>query len=172
LNFIADIIKPMTIHSHYWKKDLIKRADTLADKVSHKRWGEEALMILEKVVVLGFYTIQKLHQENLLSDSLKNRKIKLTQFNAKPQCTSILRITEIAELYDLEIKNTNTHNLLFLSHQFLHSRIIEFYYDKDKHPIGIYVTSDHNKSKMIFKIDFSQIIEVFEQVGEDSLSKI
>ena len=162
----------MTIHSHYWKKDLLKRADKLSDQVTHIRWGEEALMIMEKVIVLGFYSVQKLLQENLLSDKTQNIKISIKKYPAITQDNTIIRSSTIADLYNLEKHSKSNQNILFLCHQFLQPRYVEFYYDKNNHPLGLYITSEHNKKKAIFKIELSQIIAIFNDAGNDSLTQL
>ncbi len=162
----------MTMHSHYWKKDLLKRADTLSDKVTHIRWGEEARMILEQVLVLGFHSIQKLLQENLISDKTKNNKIAIKKFPSIIKDDTVIRSPTIADLYNLEKSSKSNQTILFLCHQFIQPRFIEFYYDKDNHPQGLYITSEHNKKKAIFEIELSQVISIFSDVGNDSLAQL
>jgi hypothetical protein len=162
----------MSLHSHYWKKDLLKRSSVISDKVKHQRWGDEAIMILEQVITLGFYSIQRLLKENLISHKLTNKKFTILKYPALTPDGTIVRSHEVHNHFDLHKSGKTNKNSLFLCHQFLQSHYLEFTYDQKKHPLSIYVSSEKSKNKEVYKIDLKQIIEIFNEVGEDNLSAI
>lgn len=155
--------------SHYWRLDLKKRSDRLKEKIQQKRWSENSVVVLEQIIFLGFYAIRKLELMKYLNPDKGHTKFKTTEFKKKKSSLSQSRNAPIEEIYDLEKGVKIDHDVLFVVHQVIHHQVFLFQWNSQSQPIGIYISSHHNKNQALVLIRLSQIVEIFEKIGEIDL---
>jgi len=158
----------MIYESHFWKDDLIKKATSLRRKAKQKRWTNASSARLEQTVMLGFYSIRKLIESQKISNSIINQNITLNVYPWKGNPLTRMNWIKVDQLYDLENPKTITKDLLFFCHQFIHSYIFMEYFSEETNLVeGVFVSSDREKHNYIYDFPISEIILLFEQVGND-----
>jgi hypothetical protein len=157
----------MIYESRYWKDDLLKQAQILRRRINQKRWPESSFAHVEQSVMLGFYSIRKLIEAKKLSDDIANQSLRIIAHSSKGKTVTRLSRTEPWQFYDLEHSQIVTRGLTFLCNQIVHSYIFMVSFDESKCFDGILVASDHERHKMLYFIQAQQIIELFEQAGND-----
>ncbi|BAY50651.1 hypothetical protein SAMD00079811_82820 (plasmid) [Scytonema sp. HK-05] len=157
----------MIYESRFWKNDLLKQAKSLRSKTIQKRWTENSFARLEQSVMLGFYSIRKLIEAKKLSDSVANQSITVRFYVCKGKLVTRRNWGDIDELYDVNAPQSVTKDLLFFCHQFVHSYIFVPSFDDSNCLDGICISSDKERHKALYHIYIHQIIDIFEQVGND-----
>jgi hypothetical protein len=151
--------------SHYWRADLKKRAEKLRSKEEQKKWGEDSLCILEQVVVLGFYSIRRLELSGLCPPEKLRKKHQLTEYKCIHNNPNLAHSAK-EECYDFANFNTIQKEVSFIEHQLSQSCFFESQFNQQHQPESCFFTSDHQKSKALYKIKLQDIIEIFESVSE------
>ncbi len=156
----------MITDSHYWKKDLLKRADHLERRAGQQRWSQASRTHLEQTVMLGFYAILKLLESRLLDEKLQHRKLSLLAYPPRMKHLDWSSSHHLPDLYDMHPGTEATHTLSFLCHQVVHSYLFEPRFDKGKRLDGLYLTSDHQRNTALYYTSIEQVIDLFREVGE------
>jgi hypothetical protein len=158
----------MIYESRFWKDDLIKQANFLRAKTKQRRWTEASSARLEQAIMLGFYSIRKLVESQKLSNAVINQKITASVYVWKGKPVTRINWVKIDELYDLEKPKTVSKDLLFFCHQFVHSYVFWEYFEEDTRFVeGVFVSSDRERHRNLYSLSISQIIALFEQIGND-----
>ncbi|MEG5038820.1 MULTISPECIES: hypothetical protein [unclassified Microcoleus] len=157
----------MIYESVFWKEDLLKQAKALRARMTQKRWNESSFARLEQTIMLGFYSIRKLIEAKKLSDSVENKciTVKFHEWQGNP--VTKMNWGDIDKLYDLDSGQPVTKGLIFFCHQFVHSYILVTSFDEKNFLDGIFISSDRERHKALYFIEMHQIIDFFEQVGND-----
>jgi hypothetical protein len=132
----------MIAESSYWKRDLLRQARYLRDRLNRKRWSEASLAKLERTLLLGFYAIRKLCETHKLSMSTIRHDIPVTSFKPKGSPVTVINWPQLDAHYDLAHPKRGTVNLLFIVNQFIHSYIFLPCYDDRGCVYGVFVSSD------------------------------
>jgi hypothetical protein len=158
----------MIYESRFWKDDLIKQANSLRAKTKQRRWTETSSARLEQAIMLGFYSIRKLIESQKLSSAVINQKISANMYIWKGKSVTRINWIKIDKLYDLEKPKTIRKDLLFFCHQFVHSYVFCEYFEEITGFIeGVFVSSDRERNRNLYSLSISQIIALFEQIGND-----
>ncbi|MBD2202389.1 hypothetical protein H6G33_36155 [Calothrix sp. FACHB-1219] len=160
----------MIYESGFWKDDLLKQAKFLRSKMTQKRWTENSFARLEQNVMLGFYSIRKLIEAKKLSDSVVNKCIDVNAYTWKGQPVTKMNWGDIDKLYDLDAAQPTTNKLVFFCNQFIHSYIFVTSFDENNCLNGLFISSDKKRHETLYFIEMRHIIDLFEQVGNDSPS--
>lgn len=157
----------MIWESHFWKDDLLKQAANLRKRKAQRRWPESSFAKLEQTVMLGFYSVRKLHEAIKLSTATMEQEISLIAYPWVGKNVTRLNWHRLHELYDLDSATTENHDVLFLCHQFVHSFVFTVAFDDNDSLDGIMFASDRQRHIALLQISIDQIISLFEQVGND-----
>lgn len=154
------------IESCYWKEDLLLHAKHLKT-AKPKRWTEKLVVNFEKELIISFFCIRKLFETHKVSEL--SHKYRASVFCYAPAGKKITRMNQwdIDEVYDLKKEKKATKGISFLSNQFIHSCTIFAYREKDRSWGGVYVCSDFERNKTIYRIPIKEIINILELVGSD-----
>ncbi len=159
----------MIWESYYWKNDLLKQAQSLRKRKQQHRWPEASFARVNQTVMLGFYSIRKLIEAAKLSNATIDQQLQLATYpwrGNKP--VHKMNWDKIDELYDLTSSSHETHDLLFICHQIVHSFVFTFsFYDKDGGLAGLLFTSDRHRHQRLYGLGIDHVIDLFEQVGKD-----
>ncbi|MES2484770.1 MAG: hypothetical protein V4581_02325 [Bacteroidota bacterium] len=189
----------MILESYYWKKELIKTSKKITKKIKiPKNWKPSKHASFEKEIMLGFYIIRKLMDANKLTNKICSSKFDCKVYSNNGKQVTLLNKFSIEENYNLENSKIQKLDLKFLINQFIHSYIFSpviKYVDEqslnllEKGEIsdeelaeitengtmelcGIFFNSDTNKNKYLYEIDISQIINIFDLVGNCNVTRI
>lgn len=157
----------MIYESGFWKDDLLKQAKVLRSRMTQKRWTENSFARLEQTVMLGFYSIRKLIEAKKLSDSVVNKCIDVNAYTWKGKPVTKINWGDIDKLYDLDAAQPATEKLIFFCNQFIHSYIFVTSFDENNCLNGLFISSDKKRHKTLYFIEMRQIIDLFEQIGND-----
>jgi len=157
----------MIWESHFWKEDLLKKAAKLRVRKLQRRWPEASLAKLEQELMLGFYSIRKLHEADKLSTRTSQHLIKMIAYPWARKNVTKLNWHHVDRLYLFDKFTAEEHDLLFLCHQFVHSYVFIATFDDSANLEGILLASDRQRHKALLKITVDQIAVLFEKVGND-----
>lgn len=157
----------MIWESGYWKDGLLKSAAKLEKYKQQKRWPESSYAILEKTTMLGFYSIRKLHEAGKLSKTTMDQKLSLCTYPCLSNNVTKFNCHRLDELYDLQTNDTESFDVLFLCHQFVHSYVFAPSFNNNRNLSGILLASDKQRHTALLKISIDQIIALFKEVGND-----
>jgi hypothetical protein len=157
----------MITESHYWKDNLLQRAQQLRRRVNQKRWTETTSSRVEQTIMLGFYAIRKLIEAKKLSDDVANQTLRITTHPWRGESVTRLNRFDYWELYDLDRSRAVVRSLTFLCNQVVHSYIFALSFDDSCVFNGILVASDRERHQVLYFFQIQQIIDLFEQIGND-----
>jgi hypothetical protein len=160
------------IESFYWKEDLLSHARRLRSVVKPKKWSEKLMVNFEKELTISFFLIRKLFEVHKVSSRSTNYRAPIYFFTPTGKKITRLNHTAIDEIYDLENEKKVNKSIHFLTNQFIHSCTIFAYREEDRNWGGVYVCSDRERNKTIYRIPVGEIIKIFELVGNDYTSSI
>ena len=161
----------MIWESQYWKDDLLKSAKVLRRKTAQTRWPEASFVLVEKTIMLGFYSIRKLLEAKKLSTSFASIRIPARLYPSKGGTITLLNWHHIDRFFDLDNPQTAQLKVPDLANQVIHSFIFIPASDAAGGLSAIQVASDRQKTKGLFEIPIDQVIHVFEKAGNDYPSK-
>jgi hypothetical protein len=155
------------IESYYWKQDLLKHARRLRPVEKPRRWSEKYHVAFEKEIILSFFCIRKLFETNKVSS--KSRKYRAQIFCCYPSGKRITNLNhyDIDDVYDLSIEFSVSKSILFIANQAIHSCTLFAYRNEDRNWGGIYVCSDFERDKTIYRIPIDELIKIFRLVAKD-----
>lgn len=157
----------MITESRYWKDDLAQRAQQLRRRTNQKRWTETSSARVEQTIMLGFYAVRKLIEAKKLSDDVANQALRITTHPGRGESVTRLNRFDYWELYDLNRSRTVSRSLTFLCNQVVHSYIFALSFDESGAFDGILVASDRERHQVLDFFQIQQIIDLFEQIGND-----
>jgi hypothetical protein len=157
----------MISESHYWKSDLLKQAQSLRRRTNQKRWTETSSARVEQAIMLGFYAVRKLIEAKKLSDDVANQSLGLITHPWRGKAVTRINRFDYWELYDLDKSRTVSRSLAFLCNQVIHSYLFALSFDDANSLDGVLVASDRERNQALYFIRSQQIVELFEQVGND-----
>src|SRR5690606_37513076 len=131
----------MIWESQFWKDDLCKKAAYVLRRKEQKHWSESSLARLEQQLMLGFYAIRKLHEAAKLSSATMRRQTSLLGFPWLGKSVTKLNWHNVQSLYHFSAQTSESRDLLFLCHQFVHSFVFVVAFDDDNRADGILFTS-------------------------------
>lgn len=188
----------MIVESYYWRKELLKTAKNLPKLVKVKKeWSPSKYAKFEKEIMFGFYIIRKLIEANKLTNKIVSTKRNCLVFKNTGTKLTIRNNHRFHEYYDFQDFVNKKFDLKFLNNQFVHSYIFspiidvvdkksiklldndkltesqynEVYEKGDKEVVSILFNSDRNKDESLFQIDIIDLIQLFEDVGNCSVTK-
>ena len=90
------------IESRFWKEDLLNHAKRLKPVKKPKIWSERRVVNFEKELIISFFCIRKLFENNKVSN--KSKEYKASIYYCLPTGKPITKMTQSAiyEVYDME----------------------------------------------------------------------
>lgn len=161
------------IESFYWKKNLLKHAKSLRPVKKPPNWSEKQMVNFEKNIIISFFLIRMLFDNNKISQ--KSRTYKAKVFRYKPTGKKITKRNHfcIDEIYNLKKEHQVQKGFIFIANQLIHSCTIFAYRNTtNRNWEGIYACSDFERDKTIYRITVDEIIKIFELVGNDYPTEI
>lgn len=162
----------MIFNMRHWQRELKKMAARLRRHGKQRRWLPSSDPSVEKAVMLGFYSIRKtLHSFNPPPDLETPPALHLTAFprnRSQRVPPADLFWPDVGEAFDLDKPSSCTLPLEYACNQFIHSVYFSLWLAPDRKLCGIFVCSDKEKEKRIFRFDLDQIINLFDTIAGSS----
>jgi len=155
------------MQSYYWKKDLIEHAKKLKPKNKPRKWSEKLMVNFEKELIISFFCIRRLFELDKLSNISKKYKATIYKYKSIGKKITKLNQSGIDEIYDLDKGIRTTVKITFLCNQFIHNCTIFAYRNEDRNWSGVYLCSNLERNKNIYRVPVEEIINVFNTVGND-----
>ena len=164
----------IVIHeSYYWKQPLLESVLKFKDYQCLHDIDEETYVKIEKDIFIGFYSIRKLlDTETKVTDQLKDGKHELSWFQHIGDNVTWRNNHKIDQLYDLNKSHSENRDLWFIASRIIHSFIFNLCINENGGFDGIMFTSDSDKNKKLYMLDVEQIINLFELVGKNDVTRI
>lgn len=166
----------MVWESHYWKlriKELIVEIEVLSEQPDG---SDLDISRLEIAIFTGWFLVRKLCEaQTKLSPDAVAQTVKCEasrKDNLAPK-VDLLNRFHIEELYDFEGFAPKTLRLKTVCNLFIHSIFLWMVFDTDRLPdgegtvSGVYLTSDFDKEKLVYKFEISEILRIFQSIVDD-----
>ncbi len=156
------------IESRYWKSDLLKHAKDLQPKKNPARMTEKMIYEFEKRLIISFFIVRKMLESDKISNNIKRYRAKIYEYKSKRMINK-LNVHSIEKNYDLYNEITISRDIKFISNQFIHSSTIwsSRISKRNRNWSDIYLCSDYEKTKALYRIPIEEIIKIFNLVGND-----
>lgn len=162
----------MIFKPELWKKSLLNTADNLERRYNQKRWSARSIFLLERDLFLGFFSVRKLIESNVVSDKIKGKSVLLAVYPVKGKGVILLNQHRFAEFYDLYAGQKESLSYHEICNQFIHSAIYSPFIPCGSSLVGIFVSSDYKKKKKLFYIPLVNVVEIMRCVGSNQLKKL
>ena len=156
----------MIYESRYWKEPLLRAATWLEKLRARDETIDASLARVEREIFIGFYAIRKLLDTFKVSTSTRKMTFGLLWSPCLGQI-DYMNSHRIDELFDLGKSLTETRDIGFLCHQFVHSYVFLTVLGVEGELTGFYVSSDHSRSKKLYFISLEQVLCAFRTAGRD-----
>ncbi len=154
----------MIYETKYWQHELKRLAQKLHKHRFQKRWLTLSDSSVEKCIMLGFYSIRKLLKAFDPPPDM-NIHFKLITFPRNKNKLSTSCFPKVSETFDLKKPNDESIKLYDLCNIVIHSYYFNIWLSTNNKLKGIFVTSDHYMDKKVYRMEISNIIELFEQIA-------
>jgi len=155
------------IESVYWKEDLLEHARRLKPVAKPPRWSERRVVNFEKELIISFFCIRKLIEADKVSNKSKQYRADVFCYAPKDKKITKMNQWDIDDIYDLQNEKSVRRNILFLANQLIHSSTLYAYRESDRNWGGVYVCSDFERDRTIYRIPVQEIIKILKLVGTD-----
>ena len=160
------------IESVYWKEDLLEHARRLKPVAKPPRWSERRVVNFEKELIISFFCIRKLIEADKVSSKSKQYRAKVFCYAPKGKKITMMNQWDIDDIYDLQNEKPVRRSIAFLANQLIHSCTLYAYRESDRNWGGVYVCSDFERDKTIYRIPVQEIVKILKLVGSDYPSSV
>jgi hypothetical protein len=161
----------MIWESAYWKEDLFRQAADLKRRKEQIRWSERSLALLEKTIMIGFYSIRKLLEAKRVSDSIRDSNLPVMSFRPTGKRVTFMNWHRADELYFLDQPRNEQIALSRLANVFIHSFSFLPVHNEAGFLDAIMVNSDRTRKHGLWCVSIDAIIDLFSIVASDDPSR-
>lgn len=156
---------PMVPDSHHWKIALARIADELERRAGRSRWGARAEVALEQQLAAGAYALRKLLENGLLSRAIEKRPLRMETYAYHHTPVELSHWRDFRRHYRMAKPRVGRHPPSFLCHQILDSAVLQLERADCDAPGWIYVTSEHQKHKALYRVAIADIIQLLREAS-------
>lgn len=160
------------IESYYWKQKLRKAAAKLEHRRRQKTWPIRSIVLFERELMLVFFCIRKLIEAKKLTDECERRKIPTYRFPNRGGRSDLTSLAEFENVYDMSAGNRKDFTVGFVSNQLIHSYFIFPAFSRRRRLSGVWVTSDFERYKALYRIPIGPLISAIRHVAADQISEL
>ena len=154
------------IESIYWKKDILAHSKKLKQIKKPKRWSNKLQVNFEKEIIITFFMIRKLFESNKISNISKKYKALISRIPIKNKKVNSLNYFDL-DLYNHQKEQECLKSISFICNQFIHGGATYAFRNEERKWETIYVCSDFERNKYIYKISIKEIKNIFKIIGTD-----
>ncbi|MBZ0122125.1 MAG: hypothetical protein K8H88_34345 [Sandaracinaceae bacterium] len=156
----------MIYESHYWKDDLLKRADSLAKRANQRRWPDASLAKIEQDVMLIAYSTRKLMEAGKLSNQTAATAVPVSSYAAIGKPVHRMNWHRLDELYDVANPSATSISVKDLCNQIIHSYV--FVVSAGENGLeGFLVASDRDRNKRLLDVSLPAFLDTVRIIGTD-----
>ena len=159
------------IESYYWKQKLLEAVRKLEHRKLQKTWAIRSIVLFERELMLVFFCIRKLIEAKKLTDACERRKIQVHRFPNRGGRSDLMSLVEFEKVYDMSSGNRKNLTIGFVSNQLIHSYFIFPAFSRRHRLNGIWVTSDFERYKALYRIPISSLVSAIRYVAADQISR-
>ena len=152
----------------YWQKSLDKLCHNVERRYRLKHIYSSTLFKIEQECFLGFFSVRKMLESDLLEKSVSNYKFKITSRkkleDTKPEMTHFLHG------YDLYNSEDEELTIREIANQFIHSNYFSPFVPFKSKVMGFFVVSDFFVKKKIYYIPLYTVISIFKSVANNNIT--
>jgi hypothetical protein len=157
----------MIYESRTWKEDLLRRAARLSKRSTQRRWSDQSMALLERELMVGFFSIRKLVDSHKVSDGISNSRIAVSRVPSTGYGATKLNAHKVEKLFDFERLTGSTMSLRDLCNQVIHSLVFTFYTHEDGRIESFLVASDREKNDSAVIVTLAVTQAMFTSVGSN-----
>lgn len=155
------------IESRYYRKDLKRLVKKLTRKKNQKKWTEKRMVVMEKHIVLAYYIVRKLIENDKVTNKTKSQVLTVEKFPRTAKAITPFNYWAIDEIYDLNKGVTENLNIKDFSDVCIHSRTIYLTIDKTKNWDKLFLTSDKKMDEFLMAVSTEELIRTLNIVIKD-----
>lgn len=151
----------MIFETRFWKNDLRKSADKLAQRASQRVWREASYGQLEREIMIGFYALRKLSESRRLSEHFLNVPVPLVTFPSLGKPIGYFVWPTVEKHFDLTKPTGTSRPVSFLCNQVIHSWVFSPWFDGSNRLAGVFFSSDRKRTAEVYRLELQRIVELF-----------
>jgi hypothetical protein len=149
----------------YWERELERVAADLERRKDQRSWRRSSYAALEKLVMVGFYSVRKLIESNWVHHRLKKEKVSLTAYPLlKNTLLHWMFWPEIDEHFDLGSPLKRKQPLEFVYNQIIHSFVFTPAF-RARRLSGVYFCS-YDRRDHVYHADISELVRVLRKTAK------
>jgi hypothetical protein len=160
------------IESSYWKQKLLKAAIAFEQRVRQRIWSVRSIVLFERELVIAFFCIRKLIEANKLTDECEEQKIQVRSFPNRGGRTDLMSLVQLDNVYDLLEGTPKDVSIGFVSNQLIHSYFIFPAFSRRRRLAGVWVTSDFERYKALYRIPIAPLVKAIRRVADDRITQL
>lgn len=157
-----------------WKEALLEDAEKLKNLVfcdeNEKGWVE-----FERLFLISAYCMRKLFEAKKLTTALEQASIQVKHIpiKDKDKKPDLLNWHDLDRFYDINASETKVVPIRSLVNSIIHSFVFIpiFSNDTGQIPVGVFIASDHSKSKGIMEVSLAEYIKLMQRVGHNEVTE-
>jgi hypothetical protein len=156
------------IESSYWKAELFVSAKEIKKRCLINRWTEKRAVLLEREIMLAMFCVRSLIERSKISNNLAMKPINVIAYPKKgSKPVTILNRFDLEDLYEFEREKKKMISLKFLCNQIVHSYIIFLVRDESVNFAHIFVCSDYERNRFLYKVAIKDLIAVILEAASN-----
>ena len=156
----------MAIESRYWKEELARIALLLRPVSKPRRWTERAVCTVERDLMIGFFMVRRMIELHKISGRLSKSRLKIFSTPATQRVTVMNRY-EFFDNYRWSAEKQEQKLITDVCNQCIHSYLSRVERGADRNWCDLYVVSDYDRNKFIWRIPIAAIRDLFISVSRD-----
>jgi len=160
------------IESYYWKHKLLDAARKLERRRAQKAWSIRSIVLFERELMLTFFCIRKLIEVKKLTDACERNRIVAHRFPNRGGRSDFMSLIEFHKVYDMSSGDRMNLTIGFVSNQLIHSYFIFAVFSRRHRLNGVWVTSDFERCKALYRIPLDSLVAAIRAVAADQIRRL
>jgi hypothetical protein len=156
----------MVWESYFWKKELLIYAKKFNPARNPPRISEKYYEDFLKDIAISAFMIRMLAERHKFSSLTKDLKLNVFRSPCIKK-VNIMNSHKINDLYNLKTEEPCKIKMLFLCNQIIHHSVLTAARDKNRNWSDIFVCSDRERQKYIYRVPLSEIIKLLKTAAND-----
>jgi hypothetical protein len=147
----------------YWKRGVAQIASELAKCQTQRRWREGSYAKLEKLLMLGFYSVRKLIESQWVDLQMKHESVVAIAFPCRKIHVYRGSHQDVAEVYNLKAPSPRRLPLEFICNQIVHSFVFTPAFCQHR-LVALYFCSFEKRSNVL-RVEIAELIRVLRKAS-------
>jgi hypothetical protein len=160
----------MFYNSFDWKKELSTQARKLK-LLKHKYWFNSISHKVDRAILLSAIIIRKLIESDKLSNSADEYKLQAYTYAPRRHVDKLHRWVEDGD-YEWGEHKKVLIPAKDICNSIIHSYTYSLYFTESRKLVGFFVSSDFDRNKLLYEVDFDSWIKYLEYIANDDVIAI